>query len=122
VCQSRTHVEEIDLAVELVEEAAGHAEALVQQPDRRDQGRRGLFNEFDGQVDLLDDLDDHYTARQHKRERKMLVTWPSNSLKRPPATPKRLFSSRTGAIRGDVRMFSSTTTTPRASTNASAKC
>ncbi|KAJ5637384.1 Alkaline phosphatase D-like protein [Penicillium lividum] len=33
----------------------------------------GLFNEFDGQVDLLDDLDDHYTARQHKRERRMLV-------------------------------------------------
>ena len=33
----------------------------------------GLFNEFDGQVDLLDDLDDHYTARQHKRERKMLI-------------------------------------------------
>lgn len=33
----------------------------------------GLFNDFDGNVDLLDDLDDHYTARQHKRERKMLV-------------------------------------------------
>ncbi|KAJ5289417.1 uncharacterized protein N7443_009670 [Penicillium atrosanguineum] len=33
----------------------------------------GLFNEFDGNVDLLDDLDDHYTARQHKKERKMLV-------------------------------------------------
>jgi hypothetical protein len=33
----------------------------------------GFFNEFDGQVDLLDDLDDHYTARQHKRERKMLI-------------------------------------------------
>ncbi|KAJ5086350.1 hypothetical protein NUU61_007657 [Penicillium alfredii] len=33
----------------------------------------GLFNEFDGQVDLLDDLDDHYTARQHKRERKILI-------------------------------------------------
>lgn len=33
----------------------------------------GLFNEFDGQVDLLDDLDDHYTARQHKRERRELV-------------------------------------------------
>lgn len=32
-----------------------------------------LFNEFDGNVDLLDDLDDHYTARQHKRERKMLI-------------------------------------------------
>lgn len=33
----------------------------------------GLFNQFDGQVDLLDDLDDHYTARQHKRERKMFI-------------------------------------------------
>ena len=33
----------------------------------------GLFNKFDGQVDLLDDLDDHYTARQHKKERKDLL-------------------------------------------------
>lgn len=33
----------------------------------------GLFNEFDGNVDLLDDLDDHYTARQHKRERRILI-------------------------------------------------
>jgi hypothetical protein len=33
----------------------------------------GLFNKFDGQVDLLDDLDDHYTAHQHKRERKALI-------------------------------------------------
>lgn len=33
----------------------------------------GLFNHFDGQVDLLDDLDDHYTARLHKRERKELI-------------------------------------------------
>lgn len=32
-----------------------------------------LFNKFDGQVDLLDDLDDHYTARQHKHERKSLI-------------------------------------------------
>lgn len=32
-----------------------------------------FFNDFDGQVDLLDDLDDHYTARQHKRERKMFI-------------------------------------------------
>ena len=32
-----------------------------------------LFNKFDGQVDLLDDLDDHYTARQHKHERKDLI-------------------------------------------------
>ena len=33
----------------------------------------GFFNKFDGQVDLLDDLDDHYTARQHKHERKDLL-------------------------------------------------
>lgn len=33
----------------------------------------GFFNHFDGQVDLLDDLDDHYTARQHKHERKDLI-------------------------------------------------
>ncbi|KAF2645237.1 hypothetical protein P280DRAFT_115186 [Massarina eburnea CBS 473.64] len=32
-----------------------------------------LFNQFDGNVDLLDDLDDHYTARQHKHERRDLV-------------------------------------------------
>ncbi|EGY21779.1 hypothetical protein HYQ45_016773 [Verticillium longisporum] len=33
----------------------------------------GLFNQFDGSIDLLDDLDDHYTARTHKRERQALV-------------------------------------------------
>jgi len=33
----------------------------------------GFFNQFDGNVDLLDDLDDHYTAHQHKHERKELV-------------------------------------------------
>ncbi|KAJ9157812.1 Transcription factor [Pleurostoma richardsiae] len=33
----------------------------------------GLFNHFDGSVDLLDDLDDHYTARTHKKERNQLV-------------------------------------------------
>ncbi|KAF2083257.1 hypothetical protein K490DRAFT_52138 [Saccharata proteae CBS 121410] len=33
----------------------------------------GFFNHFDGQVDLLDDLDDHYTAHQHKAERKELM-------------------------------------------------
>ncbi|KAK8191643.1 hypothetical protein HDK77DRAFT_453382 [Phyllosticta capitalensis] len=32
-----------------------------------------LFNHFDGQVDILDDLDDHYTAHQHKAERKELI-------------------------------------------------
>lgn len=33
----------------------------------------GVFNTFDGGVDLLDDLDDHYTARTHKKERNALV-------------------------------------------------
>lgn len=33
----------------------------------------GFFNSFDGNVDLLDDLDDHYTARHHKTERRELV-------------------------------------------------
>ncbi|KAF2866416.1 hypothetical protein BDV95DRAFT_672022 [Massariosphaeria phaeospora] len=33
----------------------------------------GLFNKFDGNIDLLDDLDDHYTARQHKKERRELL-------------------------------------------------
>ena len=32
-----------------------------------------FFNNFDGSVDLLDDLDDHYTARSHKHERKVLM-------------------------------------------------
>lgn len=33
-----------------------------------------FFNHFDGSVDLLDDLDDHYTAHTHKKERHYLVT------------------------------------------------
>ncbi|KAG9242756.1 hypothetical protein BJ878DRAFT_513928 [Calycina marina] len=33
----------------------------------------GFFNKFDGNVDLLDDLDDHYTAKTHKKERLYLV-------------------------------------------------
>ncbi|OTB02528.1 hypothetical protein M426DRAFT_62076 [Hypoxylon sp. CI-4A] len=33
----------------------------------------GVFNHFDGSVDLLDDLDDHYTARTHKKERNALI-------------------------------------------------
>ena len=33
----------------------------------------GLFNHFDGQVEILDDLDDHYTARRHRQERKDLL-------------------------------------------------
>lgn len=33
----------------------------------------GLFNNFDGNIDLLDDLDDHYTSKHHKAERKALI-------------------------------------------------
>lgn len=33
----------------------------------------GLFNQFDGNIDLLDDLDDHYTAKHHKTERRELI-------------------------------------------------
>ena len=33
----------------------------------------GLFNQFDGSIDLLDDLDDHFTAHQHKPERNQLI-------------------------------------------------
>lgn len=32
-----------------------------------------FFNHFDGKVEFLDDLDDHYTAHQHKPERKELM-------------------------------------------------
>lgn len=32
-----------------------------------------LFNQFDGSIDLLDDLDDHYTAKHHKTERRLLI-------------------------------------------------
>ncbi|KAH8881269.1 hypothetical protein GQ53DRAFT_518189 [Thozetella sp. PMI_491] len=33
----------------------------------------GFINHFDGSVDLLDDLDDHYTAKTHKKERNHFV-------------------------------------------------
>jgi hypothetical protein len=33
----------------------------------------GVFNHFDGSVDLLDDLDDHYTAKTHKKERNAFI-------------------------------------------------
>lgn len=33
----------------------------------------GFLNEFDGGVEILDDLDDHWTARNHKHERKWFV-------------------------------------------------
>ncbi|KFY47026.1 hypothetical protein V494_00201 [Pseudogymnoascus sp. VKM F-4513 (FW-928)] len=40
-------------------------------------GRAGLFsnllNQFDGGVEILDDLDDHWTAKSHKKERQYLI-------------------------------------------------
>lgn len=40
-------------------------------------GRAGLFgpffNKFDGGIELLDDLDDHWTTRNHRRERESFV-------------------------------------------------
>lgn len=33
----------------------------------------GLFNRFDNEADLLDDLDDHYCSRHHKKERNDLI-------------------------------------------------
>lgn len=55
-----------------------------------------LFNKFDGQVDLLDDLDDHYTARNHKRERRQLI-------QRLQAVAER-FSVRVTILGGDVHL------------------
>lgn len=34
---------------------------------------KGLLNRFDGGVEVLDDLDDHWTARHHKAERNWLI-------------------------------------------------
>ena len=35
--------------------------------------KSGLLNKFDGGVEILDDLDDHWTAKNHKRERNLLI-------------------------------------------------
>ncbi|CCD23115.1 uncharacterized protein NDAI_0B00810 [Naumovozyma dairenensis CBS 421] len=35
---------------------------------------RGLVNDFNGDVELLDDLNDHWCARHHKAERNLLIT------------------------------------------------
>ncbi|KHN95272.1 uncharacterized protein MAM_06776 [Metarhizium album ARSEF 1941] len=56
----------------------------------------GLFNQFDGSVDLLDDLDDHYTAKTHKVERRDLV----EGLQRVSAE----FSVRITILGGDVHL------------------
>ncbi|CAO2654987.1 Nn.00g117200.m01.CDS01 [Neocucurbitaria sp. VM-36] len=56
----------------------------------------GFFNQFDGKVDLLDDLDDHYTARQHKDERRELVQMLQTFSKK--------FSARVTILGGDVHL------------------
>lgn len=55
-----------------------------------------FFNHFDGSVDLLDDLDDHYTARTHKKERLFLV----HQLQALAAE----FSVRISILGGDVHL------------------
>ncbi|KAJ4350724.1 hypothetical protein N0V95_004511 [Ascochyta clinopodiicola] len=55
-----------------------------------------FFNQFDGKVDLLDDLDDHYTARQHKSERRELVQMLQNFSKK--------HSARVTILGGDVHL------------------
>jgi hypothetical protein len=56
----------------------------------------GFFNHFDGSVDLLDDLDDHYTARTHKKERLYLVQQLQNLSSE--------FSVRVSILGGDVHL------------------
>ncbi|EXJ85276.1 hypothetical protein A1O3_05951 [Capronia epimyces CBS 606.96] len=56
----------------------------------------GFFNSFDGGVDLLDDLDDHYTARHHKTERRELIV----RLQKLAAE----FSVRVTILGGDVHL------------------
>jgi hypothetical protein len=34
---------------------------------------KGLLNHFDGGIEILDDLDDHWTAKHHKEERNWLI-------------------------------------------------
>ncbi len=40
-------------------------------------GKAGLLgnflNKFDGGVEVLDDLDDHWTAKNHKHERRIII-------------------------------------------------
>jgi hypothetical protein len=56
----------------------------------------GLFNNFDGNIDLLDDLDDHYTAKHHKAERKALILRLQEFSRR--------FSIRITILGGDVHL------------------
>jgi len=56
-----------------------------------------FFNHFDGQVDLLDDLDDHYTAHHHKEERKSLI------LRLQQVAEQ--YSIRVSILGGDVHLY-----------------
>lgn len=55
-----------------------------------------FFNRFDGQVDLLDDLDDHYTTHHHKAERKSLILRLQQVAKQ--------YSIRVSILGGDVHL------------------
>lgn len=55
-----------------------------------------VFNQFDGSIDLLDDLDDHYTAKTHKVERREM-------LERLQAVAAE-FSVRVTILGGDVHL------------------
>ncbi|KAF4980738.1 hypothetical protein FZEAL_3323 [Fusarium zealandicum] len=55
-----------------------------------------LFNQFDGSIDLLDDLDDHYTARTHKKERLELMVRLQNIAAQ--------FNARVTILGGDVHL------------------
>lgn len=55
-----------------------------------------IFNKFDGNVDLLDDLDDHYTSRNHKKERLHLMQRLQNWSKK--------HSIRVSILGGDVHL------------------
>ncbi|ESZ96425.1 hypothetical protein SBOR_3157 [Sclerotinia borealis F-4128] len=55
-----------------------------------------FFNHFDGSVDLLDDLDDHYTAHTHKKERHYLVSQLQSLASQ--------FSVRISILGGDVHL------------------
>lgn len=55
-----------------------------------------LFNHFDGEVDILDDLDDHWAARVHKKERAALINrWQALA---------RTYSVRVSILSGDVHL------------------
>lgn len=56
----------------------------------------GIFNQFDGSVDLLDDLQDHYTERKKKTERRAFI-------ERLQATAAE-FSVRVTILGGDVHL------------------